>query len=98
MKISKTLQDFLIIVNTFDSLLNYHHIINDLFLIGSNSGLPPIMNFDYSSFQTLETDTVVANHNRTTTVNGKLKVLNTINDFNVLDKNKLLNEIGKNVK
>lgn len=63
----------------------------------SNGDLPPIMNFDYSSFQTLETDTVVANQNRTTTVNGKLKVLNTINDFNVLDKNKLLKELGKNI-
>ena len=68
------------------------------FTSGSNGDLPPIMNFDYSSFQTLETDTVVANQNRTTTVNGKLKVLNTINDFNVLDKNKLLKELGKNVR
>ena len=35
--------------------------------------------------------------NRTTTVNGKLKIFNTINEFNVLDKNKFLNELGNEV-
>jgi hypothetical protein len=30
-------------------------------------------------------------------VNGRLKVFNTINEFNQLDKNKLLDELGLNV-
>lgn len=30
-------------------------------------------------------------------MNGKLKIFNTINEFNVLDKNKFLNELGNDV-
>lgn len=62
----------------------------------STSELPPIMNFDYSSFQDIENDTVSRN-SRTTTVNGTLKVFNTINEFNTYDKNEFLKELGQNI-
>jgi hypothetical protein len=46
-----------------------------------------------------ETDTVNPNiiNNRTTNAKGKLKVFNTINEFNMLDKNKLLEQLGQDV-
>ncbi|CAF0732532.1 unnamed protein product [Brachionus calyciflorus] len=59
----------------------------------SSNDLPPIMNFDYSSFQ--ETNDKTKNgHISTIIINGKIKIFNTINEFNVLDKNKLLDEFG----
>ena len=47
------------------------------------------MNFIYSDKETSK--------RREITVNGKLKVFNTINEFNQLDKNKLLDELGAEI-
>lgn len=44
-----------------------------------------------------EKDTAVAGTIRSTPVDGKLKVFNTINEFNVLDKNKFLTDSGNDV-
>ena len=66
-----------------------------LFNNSSVNDLPPIMNFDYSSFRINEQSSGGANSNNTTTVHGKLKCFNTINEFNILDKNKTLDEFGR---
>jgi hypothetical protein len=48
-------------------------------------------------FGSLENDTVSSSNFTTSNVNGHLKVLNTINEFNMLDKNKLLDDEGQKV-
>lgn len=60
--------------------------------LGSSNNLPPILNLDYSSFKKTKNG-----HETLINVEGKIKILNTINEFNLLDKNKLLDEFGKNV-
>jgi hypothetical protein len=58
--------------------------------------LPPIVNFDYSSFEPQQEPKLTTIS--MSTLSGKLKCFNTINEFNQLDKNKFLDELGQKVR
>lgn len=47
--------------------------------------------------KSVENDTINSGNFTSSNANGHLKVLNTINEFNMLDKNKLLDDEGQKV-
>nr|AWV66688.1 autophagy-related protein 7 [Brachionus koreanus] len=62
----------------------------------SSNNLPPILNFDYSSFKK-NVDKTKIGHENVIIVEGQIKIFNTINEFNLLDKNKLIDEFGQTI-